>query len=56
MVGLNLQQREKKIGEEYLNSKMMRNWIVSRLPNFTYEQVELLYGMIKRWTKEEEVS
>jgi hypothetical protein len=53
-VGMNL--REKKLGEDFLNSKMMRNWIISRLPNLTYEQVELLYGMIKRWTKEEEVS
>jgi hypothetical protein len=55
-VGLNLSQREKKLGEEYLNVKMMRNWIISKLPNLTYEQVGLLYGMIRRWTKEEEVS
>ena len=48
--------REKKLGEGYLNSKMMRNWIVSKLSDLTYEQVELLYGMIRRWTKEKEAS
>jgi hypothetical protein len=55
-VDLNLPQQEKKLGGQYLNAKMMRNWIISKLPNLTYEQIKLLYGMIRRWSKEEEVS
>ena len=46
----------KKLSEEYLNVFVMRKWISSKLDKLTHEQLELLYGMIKRWTNEEEAS
>lgn len=51
-----MSEKPRKISAEYISAKMMRNLIMSRLPQLTLEQVKLLYDMVKRWTKEEEVS
>jgi hypothetical protein len=51
-----MKTERKKLSEQYVQAKMMRNWITSMLPKLSYEQVELLYGMVKRWSKEEESS
>ncbi|MGY5876069.1 MAG: hypothetical protein RTU30_10010 [Candidatus Thorarchaeota archaeon] len=45
-----------RLREEYLNAFMMRKWVSSKLNRLTHEQLELLYGMVKRWINEEEVS
>ncbi|MCK5152033.1 MAG: hypothetical protein KAQ65_09335 [Candidatus Thorarchaeota archaeon] len=48
---------EKKLFKEnFVDAKMKRNWITSKLPKLTYEQVDLLYSMVTRWLKEEEAS
>ncbi|MHA1961205.1 MAG: hypothetical protein ACW99U_13335 [Candidatus Thorarchaeota archaeon] len=49
-------EKPRALSAEYVNAKMMRNLIKSQLPLLTYEQVRLLYDMVKRWAKEEEVS
>jgi hypothetical protein len=33
---------------------MKRSYISSKIPKLTYEQVDLLYSMVRRWLKEEE--
>lgn len=48
--------KKKKLSEQYVQAKMMRNWITLMLPKLSYEQIELLYGMVKRWSREEESS
>ncbi len=37
-----------------MDAKMKRNWITSQLPKLTYEQLDLLSSMIRRWSKEVE--
>ena len=51
-----MSEKPRSLSAELVNAKMMRNLIKSQLPSLTYEQVKLLYDMIKRWTKEEEIS
>jgi hypothetical protein len=51
-----MKSEKRKFKEEFLDAKMKRNWITSHLPKLTYEQIDLLYNMINRWLKEEEVS
>ncbi|MDF1541146.1 MAG: hypothetical protein P1Q69_19770 [Candidatus Thorarchaeota archaeon] len=46
--------REKSFKEGFVDAKMKRNWIASQLPKLTYEQIDLLSGMIRRWLKEVE--
>ncbi len=48
--------RGKSIKDDYLDAKMKRSYISSKLPKLTYEQVDLLHNMVKRWLKEEETS
>ncbi len=48
--------RGKELRAKFVSHKMKRNLIVSKLPMLSDEQIELLYGMVKRWTEEEEVS
>jgi hypothetical protein len=48
--------RGRKLREKYVTNKIKRNMIMSKLPLLSDEQVDLLYGMVKRWTEEEEVT
>ena len=56
-MGIVSMKTEKKLFKEnFVDAKMKRNWITSKLPKLTYEQVDLLYSMVTRWLKEEEAS
>ena len=56
-MGVASMKTEKKLFKEnFVDAKMKRNWITSKLPKLTYEQVDLLYSMVTRWLKEEEAS
>ena len=48
------ESKPKNLREEYVNAKMKKNWITGSLNKLTHEQVDLLYGMMKRWLKETE--
>ncbi len=48
--------RGRQLRERFVSNKIKRNMIVSKLPLLSDEQIDLLYGMVKRWTEEEEVS
>ncbi len=46
--------RGKALKDEYLDAKLKRSYISSKLPKLTYEQIDLLHSMVRRWLKEEE--
>ena len=46
--------RGKVIKDEFLDAKMKRSYISAKLPKLTYEQINLLHSMVRRWLKEEE--
>ena len=46
--------KEKSFKEGFIDAKMKRNWIAAQLPKLTYEQIDLLANMIRRWLKEVE--
>lgn len=48
------ESKPKNLRDEYVNAKMKKKWIMGSLNKLTHEQVDLLYGMIKRWMKETE--
>ena len=40
------------LSKEYISIKMKRKMIRARINALSNEQVDLLYSMVKRWTKE----
>ncbi|MFW9921447.1 MAG: hypothetical protein ACFFED_17745 [Candidatus Thorarchaeota archaeon] len=48
--------RGKSLKDEFMDAKMKRSYISAKLPKLTYEQVDLLHNMVKRWLKEEEMT
>jgi hypothetical protein len=51
-----MKTEKKTFKETFVDAKMKRNWIISHLPNLSYEQIDLLFSMVNRWLKEEEAS